>query len=122
MSDDPNAVEVAAEALRVALRAVEGVRHAEELGDDVDPPATELGLPDLVFEAYTLDPTTATFPVALVAGMSDRTGRELRQLLPRVTEALGEVRSAVVLRAEPGTFAAGGIELPAYLITVEYAL
>jgi len=60
--------------------------------------------------------------VALVVPIDGREARRLRELCTRVIDALGEVPCAVVTRAESGLYSAGGIELPAYLITVETAL
>lgn len=111
-----------AEALRAALRGVEGVRHLADAGPLVDPPATALGPPALTWNGYHDEPAEATFPVALVVLADERAFDRLWTLLPRVTAALDAVVGVVVRRAEPGTYPVGGSDLPAYLIEVETAL
>lgn len=120
MSDEP--VQAMAAALSGALRLVDGVRHQQFLGDDVDPPATVLLPPSLTWDTYVPQPTSSEWQVALVVPADERALTRLWALLPRVTAALDGVRDVVVLRAEPGTFPVGSVELPAYLITVETAL
>ena len=114
-------VTAATEAIGAALSGVTGVRFYRQLGGSVDPPATVLPPPRLRWEAFSPEPTEATFTVGLVV---DRTGREVEQLealLQPVVSAL-ESPDAVVTAADLGSYPAGGVELPAYLITLEVAL
>lgn len=114
----------ATEELHDALELVDGVRHQPgDPGAGLDPPATVLGPPTLTWEGPHSDPSAATFVVYLVVGPdpADATAR-LLELLPAVTEALDEVRDAVVTRAEAGRYAGSNGDMPAYQITVEYAL
>ncbi|MGE3453396.1 MAG: hypothetical protein AB7I06_18505 [Burkholderiales bacterium] len=120
MSVEP--VAAMAAALSGALRLVDGVRHQEFLGDDVDPPATVLLPPTLTWEAYVPEPTAAVWQVALVVPADERALALLWALRPRVTAALDDVMDVAVIRAEPGTFPVGSVELPAYLITLECGL
>lgn len=117
-----SAVAEMAEALRAALRGVEGVRHLTDAGESSDPPATTLGPPSLTWSGDLAEPREATFPVALVVPADERAFDRLWTLLPLVAAALDGVPDVVVRRAEPGTYPAGGVELPAYLIEVETAL
>ena len=111
-------LEDAFDALRGALRTVDGVR-AYVLGEKtVDPPATVLVPPRLEWLAQGREPTEATFGVPLIVPADDRAALRLMTLLPRVVAAIEDLDDAVVRTAEAGTF----LDLPAYLIQVEYAL
>lgn len=116
-----NAIKDAAEMVGSALDGVEDVRYYRDLGANVDPPATLLGPPQLKWEAYCSDPTSAQFMVYLVVPAKDRAIEQLWDLVPKVAEALDE-SDAVVRRADPGTFNAGGSDLPSYELTVEVAV
>jgi hypothetical protein len=108
--------------LMAALKAVPGVRAYEDPGASVDPPATVLGPPTFTWDGYRPEPTSATFNLALVSQADDRALRRLLVHLPDVRAAVESLPSAVVRTATPGTLAAGGSELPAYLIQIEVAL
>lgn len=104
-----------------ALRAVEGLRVLDSPGAVVDPPAAVLGPPTWVFEAYSPEPTSTTFTVALVAAADERALERLAALVPRVAQLIHDETDASVIRAEPGSVpsGAGSAELPAYLLTIE---
>ena len=115
-------VTAATDALGAALSSVTGVRYYRQLGGSVDPPATVLPPPRLAWGRMGSEPTEATWTVGLIV---DRTGREVEQLealLQPVVEALEDLDDVVVTAADLGSYPAGGVELPAYLITVEVAL
>jgi hypothetical protein len=115
-------VSAATEAIGGALSAVTGVRYYRQLGGSLDPPATVLPPPRLAWGGYRSEPTEATFTVGLIV---DRTGREVEQLetlLQPVVDALDDLDDVVVTSADLGSYPAGGVELPAYLITLEVAL
>lgn len=112
----------AADALRAALAAVDGVRFYRDLSASLDPPAALLGPPRLTWEALCPEPTSATFLVYLVVTADDRSVERLWDLIEAVTLALDEVTDAVVMEANPSTWPSGATELPAYEITVDYAL
>jgi hypothetical protein len=76
----------------------------------------------LAWGGFRSEPTEATFTVGLIV---DRTGREVEQLealLQPVVAALDALDDVVVTSADLGSYPAGGVELPAYLITLEVAL
>lgn len=115
-------VSAATDAISAALSGVTGVRYYRQLGGSVDPPATVLPPPRLTWGGMGSAPTEATFTVGLIV---DRTGREVEQLealLPPVVDALESVTDVAVTAADLGSYPAGGIDLPAYLITLEVAL
>jgi hypothetical protein len=115
-------VAAATEAIGVALAGVVGVRYYRQLGGSVDPPATVLPPPRLVWGRMGSAPTDATFTVGLIV---DRDGREverLEALLQPVVDALEDLDDVVVTSADLGSYPAGGVELPAWLITLEVAL
>jgi hypothetical protein len=115
-------VSAAVAAIAEALSSVTGVRYYRQLGGSVDPPAAVLPPPRLSWGGMDPEPTDATFTVGLIV---DRTGREVEQLealLQPVVDALESVTDVVVTSADLGSYPAGGVELPAYLITLEVAL
>ena len=104
--------------LRGALGAVDGVRGYLLGEKTVDPPATVLVPPRLEWLARGGEPTEAVFGVPLIVPADDRAASRLITLLPRVIAAIEGLDDAVVRNADAGTF----LDLPAYLIQVEYAL
>jgi hypothetical protein len=118
-----NVLVEAAEALYAALAAVDEVRLHRGIGAVINPPATALGPPEIEWTAYSAEPTGATFQVALIVAKAPDAMDELFRLLPGVVEALHGVADAAVRSpAKPGTWPSGGVDLPAYLIDVDYAL
>lgn len=115
-------VRTASEALEASLRTVDGLRVYRDPGALIEPPAALVGPPAVTFDAYAPEPTTATFIVHLVVAANDRALERLWDLIPPVTAALATVTDAVVTRADPGVFNAGGTDLPAYAIEVETSL
>jgi hypothetical protein len=115
-------VSAATEAIGGALAAVTGVRYSRQLGGAVDPPATVLPPPRLVWGRMGSEPTEATFTVGLIVDRTDRVIEQLEALLQPVVTALENVDDVVVTSADLGSYPAGGVDLPAYLITVEVAL
>ena len=121
-----NAIQEARAALVAVLDELSGLRVYDRLGEDVDPPAVLVSLPRLEFNGRVPgEPTNATFTIP-VFGRRDGTSDvsdELASWLPIVAERLDGLNGQVsVIAAEPGTWPAGGVELPAYLIQVEVAL
>jgi hypothetical protein len=115
-------VTAATDAIGAALSGVTGVRYYRQLGGSLDPPATVLPPPRLAWNLMGPEPTEATFTVGLVV---DRTGREVEQLealLEPVVAALHALTDVAIGPADLGSYPAGGVELPAYLITLEVAL
>lgn len=114
-------VKTAAEALETALAAVEGLRVFRDPGGAIDPPAAIVMPPALTWDAVCLEPTGARFPVHVVEEAGERANERLWQQVQLIAEALDQVTDASVVRADPGTWTSSQ-ELPAYTITVEYAL
>lgn len=118
-----SALSDAAEALYTALGTVDGVRFHRGLGVTINPPATAVGPPQIRWEAYGDEPTGATFQVAVIVSKSEYAMDELFRLVQPVVVALRSVPDATVTSpAIPGVWPAGGADLPAYLIDVDYAL
>jgi hypothetical protein len=117
-----NVVEAARAELVAALKTVQGIRTYPEPMVAVAAPGLVVGIPALEWQTTCLDPTTARWPVYLVVQKDDRSASRLFEMLPRVTAALDGVRDAAVVRADPTTYPHDSGDLPAYLITVEYAL
>lgn len=117
------AVSEAVDALYAALATVDGVRPYRGTGVRMDPPATIVGPPRLSRGRFnTADPTEATFQVAVVVAWGEHAGDELMRLEQLVAAALYEHTGAAVGDSTPGTWNAGGVDLPAYLIDVSYPL
>lgn len=115
-------VTAATDAIAAALSGVTGVRYHRQLGGLVDPPATVLPVPRLTWNGPGSEPTEATWTVGLIVDRDGREAERLESLLPLVVAALEDLDDVVVISADPGSYPAGGAELPAYLITVEVAL
>ena len=114
-----SAVAEARDALSAALSAVPGLRVYTDPGKTIQPPAAVVSLPDLQFEGYCVEPTGATFDIAVVVKLDERAIERLQELVLQVTEALSEVPKAVVRAARTGTW---NDQLPAYLIETEVSL
>jgi hypothetical protein len=110
------------DAIGDSLSAVTGVRYYRQLGGSVDPPATVLPPPRLIWAARGHEPTDATWTVGLIVDRTNRVVEQLEALLQPVVNALEAVPNAVVKSADLGSYPAGGVDLPAYLITVEVGL
>lgn len=117
-----NVVEQAIDRLYAALEGVPGLRVARGVGMRLDPPGALVAPPTLSWGSYAVDPTDATFVVPVVVAQTERALSELLVWTPLVVAAISEVENAAVRTAEPGTWAAGGADLPAYLVTVEVGL
>lgn len=116
-------VAASAALISAALRGVAGVGHYRQMSGPVDPPATVLPPPALTWSYGGSDPSDASWTVALVVGRHDRAVEQLLSLLPRVVEAVDGLDGRVVVKdARPGTYPAGGLELPAYLISIDVCL
>lgn len=116
------AVQAAKAALVEALRTVEGARTFPDIGPGVTPPGLVVGVPSLEWGSHGPLPTVARWVVYLVVFADERAASRLFELLPRVTDALDSVTDAAVTRADPGSYPSNDGDLPAYQITVEYAL
>lgn len=115
-------VQESAELIEQALNTVEGARVYRDPSARVDPPGLVMGPPLLQWDAFSHEPTRATWTVYAVASMSDRALERLWEFVPRVAAAADEVVDAVVTRASPGLFTAGTTSLPCYDIEIEVAL
>lgn len=115
----------AADALAAAV-ATADVRVYRDPGAAVDPPAVIVGPPTLGWEAFAAAPTTARFPLWVVVAASEFALPALWELVPRVAAAAEAMVSASLLdgpaAATPTTYHSGGVELPAYEMTIEVAL
>jgi hypothetical protein len=114
-------VRQALEALRAAARTVDGLRVFNDVGPAIDPPCVVVPVPVLTWEGLC-GPTNATFNIAIVVRPKDAS-QALLTFLPLVVAAIETVDGAVVMRADPAVYpgtTAG--DLPAYQVTVDYAL
>ncbi|MBN6037474.1 hypothetical protein [Amycolatopsis sp. 195334CR] len=117
-----SAIRAAADELTTALSTVDGVR-LHELGEAIDPPGLVLGAPRLAWQAYSTGlPTSATFPVFLVVGFSDRALTELWDLIPVVAEVIENETDGTISGANPGTYVGSNTELPCYTFDVDFPL
>lgn len=120
-------VREAALELETALKGVDGVNYYRDPGAVIDPPATALGAPALAWETYgdgitPPEPTSATFPVYVIARADDRFMETLWDLVPAVAAALESVTDAVTPAADPGAYNSGGVQLPCYELLAEMSL
>jgi len=113
----------AAEALYAALATVDGVRFHRGIGVTIDPPATAVGPPEIERDVYGPDPTGALFQVAVIVAKTEYALDELVALEQPVVEALQAIPDAAVQSpSKPGVWPSGGVDLPAYLIDIAFAL
>lgn len=105
-----------------AVSAVPGLLVIRGPGLRVDPPAVVVGLPSTEYNSMNVEPTDATFTVAVAVAFDDRYVDELLRWTPQVVAALYEVENAAVRSASFGTVTSGGADLPANLIQVEVGL
>lgn len=120
-----SAVADAAQALLAAVSTVPGVRSYQDLSAVVDPPAVVVGPPRLYWELFDpVNPTRAVFEVLVVAKADDRTMDALWDLVPAVAAAVNTYDQAALDQngAQPTVFTSGGIDLPAYSISVTVIL
>jgi hypothetical protein len=113
------AITDAREALSKALSDIPNLRVYTDPSATVDPPAVVVSLPDLRWEALCVDPTGATFSIAVIAKLNDSAIEVLQDLVLQVAEALDGVPGAAVQAARTGTWED---QLPAYLIETEVSL
>jgi hypothetical protein len=111
----------AAQLLAEVLDRVDGLTvHTDPSAAVVTMPAAVVGPPALFWEAYSLSPTRAEFPVHLIESTDELTMERVWDLIPTVSEALDEEANATVLRAVPSQWAAAEADrLPSYVLTVE---
>jgi hypothetical protein len=118
-----NDIQRARTALARALDDIEGLAVYTRLGDVVDPPAVMVSLPRVGFNGPPGVPTHATFTLPVFARMEGDTSDELAYWMPIVVGVLEKTLGIPVPSdAVPGTWPAGGVDLPAYLIEAEVAL
>lgn len=110
------------DALKVALEAVDGIEVYRDFAPSVDAPAAVIGPPRMTWTTVCADPTGLTFPVFLVVKADEYATDALWDLLPLVSAALDATDFASVSEALPGTFPVGGVDLPAYELTVDSTL
>lgn len=113
----------AVDALRAALATVDGVRFYPGIGATIIPPATVLAPPEIERDAYSTQPTGATFQVAVIVAKTEYALDELLRLEQPVVDALSAIPDAGVQSpSKPGVWPSGGTDLPAYLIDVDFGL
>jgi hypothetical protein len=117
-----SAVAAAAAELAAALATVEGARPYADPGAVIDPPGLVLGPPALLFEGPCPEPTSARWLVYVVVPADERALETLWALVPVVAEAIDALPGAAVIRADPGTFLSGGVDLPCYEIQIDVSL
>lgn len=123
-------VQAAHDALMASLKAAAAALPAAQrfvvvgdLSELTDPPAVGLAPPQLRWEGpIEFGPREATWTAALVVPAGGDVVGDLLALVPVVADALEGTADAVVTRAEPGVYRAGGTELPAYYVFAEVAL
>ena len=116
-------VTAAAEALKAALRTVAGLRVVQDPGATVDGPTAVVAVPALTWESHCVEPTGANWVVHLVVDANERAVERLWELVTAVSVAIDEeFLAGSVIRADPGTWSAGGPELPSYALQVDVAL
>jgi hypothetical protein len=116
-----NDVAEASAALAAACNRVDGLREYT-LGASIDPPAFVVGPPALTWESPSVDPTSARFLVYVMVPADERALPRLWGFVEQIVAVIDAVTNAVVVRADPGRFAAGITDLPSYEITVEMSL
>jgi hypothetical protein len=109
--------------LALALLTVPGLRVSIGLGPAVVPPAVIVGAPTLVWEGSCGGPTSGSWPLYLVASLTEFSVDRLLSLIGPCVEAIEQETSAVVRNATPGIYPAGQQgDLPCYLIETEMGL
>lgn len=116
------AVLEAAEQLEAALKTVPGLRPYRDLGAPIDPPAAVVGVPRLTWGTYCDGPSSARFLIYVFVPFDDRAVERLWELAIDAANAIDTIRDAVVVEATPGVFKSGGVDLPVYELTTDYAL
>lgn len=118
------AVLAALEAAAATLPDVRAFRVYSEPTDVVDPPGVVLFPPTFGWEAGPPGPPrSATFTATVcVQGGTGTVSADLYTVLPVVTEAIESVDDALMVSAEPGSYTAGEVDLPAYILRFEVAL
>lgn len=120
---DLDGVKQAAGALAEALDTVEGLAVYTNLAARLSPPAAMVGAPELAWDAYGLEPSSARFPVFVVVKADDYAMTRLWELVAQVSAAVDQhLDSAAVTGAVPFVYNGAGADLPAYQITVECGL
>lgn len=118
-----SAVANAANALEDALNTAAGIRVYRDPGATVDPPGVVMGAPTLHWDLLDAAPNRATFQLYVISTENDRALERLWDLVPAVVAAASTYdRAAVGDTATSGSFNSGGVDLPAYTISVDVAL
>lgn len=112
--------------LYAALDAVPGTRLYRGAGVTIEPPtggcATAVGPPRLQRTGMGSEPTEATFQVAVIVKKDERAFAELMRWESVVAAAIDELEDAVVRDSNGGVWPSGSVDLPAYVINVDWAL
>lgn len=117
------AIKEAAEALRDALKTVDGLRATTDPGANIDPPMGVVGPPALAWEAYSTEPTSARFVVYVVVAADEKALERLWELVPAVVASLEKVPDAALINpATPGRWQTGRVDLPSYELQIEVAI
>lgn len=117
-----SAVSDATADILAALKGVEGTNTLSDPGATPRPPSLVLGPPSLQWQGACAGPTSARFLVYVVEKVDDRALERLWDLVPTVADALDAMPDASVIRADPGAYLSGGVELPCYEIQIEVSL
>lgn len=118
----------AAAALKSVLDTIDGVRAYADLGARVDPPGVLIGPPTLGWRAFCGPrPTSARFPLWVVAAADERGMSVLWDLVPAVAKAVEQGMPSAAVQdgpsaASPTVYPSAGIELPAYQLLIEVDL
>jgi hypothetical protein len=105
-----------------ALEGVGGVNATADVGKTLDPPSLVLGPPALMWQGVCSGPTSARWLVYAVVPADERALERLWELVPAVADALDALPDVSVIRADPGAYVNGGVELPCYEIQIEVSL
>lgn len=117
-------IEAAQDALTDALRAaLPGQYRVIQFGKEAQPPSLSIAPPTLRWESTCYgDPTSATFAVCVIERQDQLAFERLRLVIPRVADAIDNVRNASVINAAPTIYPGSAVELPCYVFTVEVGL
>jgi hypothetical protein len=84
-----------------------------------EPPAFTLGPPTLTWAALGDEPTSTSYDGILYVKANEEAVDRLLTFLPLVYAQIESVEDAAVTAAAPQLFKVGGVDLPAYRITIE---
>lgn len=111
------------EDLEAAIASVPDMRAYRDTAANVELPAAVIGPPLLTWEGVcTGPPSSARFLVYVIVPLDEWAMDRLWELVPMVGKAIESQTDAVAVTALPGVYNAGGVDLPAYELTVEVSV